>query len=381
MRRLQDIRLVVVLDAGMSLRLWDRYGILGRETALYRRLRPRLAEIVLVTYGDRSDLDYADSLDGVGVICNRRGWKNRPYWWGVRWRARDWRGGATLIKTNQISGADAAIALAGTARAPLILRYGYPFATFMERSFGEDSRQVRSARDLEGRACAAASRVVVTSPAMQQAAIADYGLAPGKVDVVPNYVDTDLFRPTGDFRPMARRLCFVGRLDHQKNLFSLFEAIEGLDVELTVAGDGSLKEELSAFAEDKGLRVRWLGRIPHEELPAVMNDSDIFILPSHYEGHPKALLEAMSCGLPVIGTDVAGTSEVLRHLETGCLCGVSPAQLRAAIAPLLEDDSLRRHLGEKARRYVVDNFSLDRIVEKEAALLESVINGRARETS
>ena len=102
------------------------------------------------------------------------------------------------------------------------------------------------------------------------------------------------------------------------------------------------------------------------------------MLPSLYEGHPKALLEAMACGVPVIAADSPGIREVIRHGETGYLCGTSPDAIRDAIEALRSDCALRGRLGVAARKYVVDHFSLDRIAELEYALLQEVVTTHAK---
>ena len=131
-------------------------------------------------------------------------------------------------------------------------------------------------------------------------------------------MDTEAFRPTGDTR--RNRICFVGRLAEQKNVGALLDAVSGLDVELLVIGDGPLRPALEARARAQDATARFLGVVPHRDLPAIMAGSSLFVLPSLYEGHPKTLIEAMACGVAVIGTDVPGIRDLLRHEETGYLC-------------------------------------------------------------
>ena len=80
----------------------------------------------------------------------------------------------------------------------------------------------------------------------------------------------------------------------------------------------------------------------------------------------------MSCGRPVIGTDVPGIRELIRHRETGFLCGTSPADIRAAIQAVLSDSDLRIRIGRQAREFVVEHFALERAVEMETALLDEL---------
>jgi glycosyltransferase involved in cell wall biosynthesis len=103
----------------------------------------------------------------------------------------------------------------------------------------------------------------------------------------------------------------------------------------------------------------------------------VFILPSHFEGHPKTLIEAMACGLPVIGADTPGINNLIRHGETGFLCGTEPEQIREAIVSVLGDAGLRQRLGRNARDEAMATFSLDAIVQKELAVLEEAVSGLA----
>jgi glycosyltransferase involved in cell wall biosynthesis len=83
----------------------------------------------------------------------------------------------------------------------------------------------------------------------------------------------------------------------------------------------------------------------------------------------------MACGLPAIGTDVPGIRELIYHRETGYLCGTSSQEIREAIQEVLADKALQVKMGQSARQFVVENFSLERILEMELALLGGLVNG------
>lgn len=114
--------------------------------------------------------------------------------------------------------------------------------------------------------------------------------------------------------------------------------------------------------------------VSHIELPYCLNQASLLVLPSFHEGHPKALPEAMTCGLAVIGTEVPGIREVIRHDERGYLCGSSPEEIRSAIQDVLGDADLRVRMGRNAREFVVEHFALERVVEMELALLSEVVS-------
>ena len=164
-------------------------------------------------------------------------------------------------------------------------------------------------------------------------------------------------------------------LDKQKNPLALLNAIKGLDIELIMVGSGPLGGLLQKKAKVENLPVRFLGNVPHGQLPEILNSASLFVLPSHYEGHPKTMLEAMACGLPVIGTDVPGIRELIEHRETGYLCGTTVEEIRSAIEEVTEDPDLCFRLGRKAREFVVDTCSLERVAKMELCMLQETVKG------
>jgi glycosyltransferase involved in cell wall biosynthesis len=281
---------------------------------------------------------------------------------------------ADILKTNQTEGAEMAQRAKRLFQKKMIARCGYMWSLFFE-TVGTASQNAEALIQRERDAFVHADRVVVTTALMKDYAIKHYGLSPAQVQIIPNYVMTDLFMPDNEGRQAGRRVIYVGRFSQEKNLEGLLESIQGLDVELTMIGNGPQRQQLEEKAASDGLLVRFLPNQPHSHLPRFLNQADLFVLPSFSEGHPKVLLEAMACGLPVIGADVPGIRELIRHGETGYLCDVSPAGIRAAIQAVLGDEALSARLGCKAREFVVENFSLDKIVDLEMNLLRSLAIG------
>jgi glycosyltransferase involved in cell wall biosynthesis len=364
------MRLVLFFTRGVSLRVWDEIGTLDREAALYRRLRPALRRVTFVTYGER-DQAYGSRLQGIRVESNRWRISGGLYEWYLQ-HLFPWSwAGPVVVKSNQIQGAEIALAAARVRKKPFIARCGYLPSNNAERAHGADSPQATQAQALERLVFSGADRVVVTTPAIRNTVVHRYRVQPERVRVIPNYVDTKLFVPASG-HARRNRVLYVGRLEEEKNPRALLEAVEGLDVELAVVGKGSLGAALAREAADRRLRVTFLGNLPNHQLPALMNSAAVFVLPSLIEGHPKALLEAMACGRPVIGTNVAGIRELITDRITGLLCEPRPERLRAAIRELLNDQALGVRLGAAACASVSDRFSLERVVEMESSLLEEV---------
>ena len=372
----KPIRLVLCFTRGKSLGSWEREGILTREVLLYQKLQHEGVAISFITYGGSAELHYAPRFPGITILCNRWNLPDAQYEYWLPALHAPWLWRSHVIKSNQIWGADVAARLARLWRKPFIARCGYLWSDFMIREHRNESPVVQEALGCEQNVFRAADQIVVTTAMMADDVIRRVPAAAGKTRIIPNYVDTRLFHPA----PLPEQevdLIFVGRFVAQKNLAALLEAVAPLDIRMLLIGGGKLREPLQQRFDRLRGRVVWMGHVPNAALPSYLRRAKLFVLPSHYEGHPKALLEAMSCGLPVIGADVVGIRDVLRHGENGWLCGTDAPSLRAAIQHLLARPGLRAKLGQNARRYVQEHFSLDKIANLEMAFLREVASRAA----
>ncbi len=366
------MRLTLYFTRGMSVAAWAESGLLNREAALYRRLVQAGWEVGFVTYGGRSELEYAPELDPIRILPNRWNLPGRAYRNLLPWLHGGWLRSTDVIKTNQTDGAERALRAARIRRKPLVARCGFPYAATMSRIYGPDSAQARRGRRLEERVFSGADRVVVTTPAMAAEIGARLPRIEAKIRIIPNYVETDRFRPQSPQPEREWDLIYVGRLSPEKNVELLLKAVRPLDLRLLIIGDGELGPALRREFADLEGRVRWLARVDNSELPGLLNQGRIFCQPSRFEGHPKALIEAMSCGLAVVGSDVIGIREIVSHEVNGLLCEPEENDLREKISRLAGDEALRDRLGRAARETVEERFRLDGIVESELALLASV---------
>lgn len=350
--------------------------MLEREVALYKRLQTRGFKISFVTYGGEGELAFADRLEGIGILCNRDGLPMDQYAEEIPDVHAKTLRNVDLVKTNQTPGAQAAVKTARAFGVPLVARCGYLASEFAVRDFGDESEQARIARETEKLAFTHAARVVLTTTAMKGSVVAAYGIPDDRVSVVPNYVMTDQFKPGPVTERIPNRICAIGRPGKQKNFPALFKALDGLPVTLVMVGGAVLSDELREMASQMDLDVVFKGNVPHGELPKELNQAGLYVMPSLWEGHPKALIEAMACGLPVIGGDSPGIRGLIRHNETGWLCNTESGDIRASVERLLGDGALCRKLGENARAQVEAEFSLDRVIDLEFAALNAALSAQ-----
>lgn len=365
--------LVLFLTYDRSLQDWAASGILEREVELYRRLSPRVGPIAILTYGSLADLALASDLDGIRVLPNR--WRLPAPLWSLlapAFYAREFRR-AAVLKTNQASGAWTAVLAKRLYGNPLVVRCGYAWSAFRVRE-GRGGWKIRVILLLERLALRSADRIIVTTEPARRYLVRSHGIPEARFVLLPNPIDTETFAPDPSVPKEKGLVCVVARLHPQKNLAALIEALRPLlHLRLRIIGDGPDASALRRTAQAAGVRTEFCGTVPNHAIPGYLNRAELFVLPSLYEGSPKSLLEAMACGLPVIGTDVDGIREVIRHRETGYLCGTTSESLRAAILEVMNDAWLRETMGAAARTHVVEEHSVESVVAAEAELLESLI--------
>jgi glycosyltransferase involved in cell wall biosynthesis len=221
---------------------------------------------------------------------------------------------------------------------------------------------------------------------VQTHAVAEWaqGFLPAdRVFRIPNPVYPPPASPEADFVPPARPVVTgLGRLHQQKGFDLLMRAFAACAAHrpgwhLAILGEGNQRDRLERLAVELGIRERVAlpGTVRHPV--AALQRSDLFVLSSRYEGFPNALLEAMSCGLPVVSFDCpSGPSEIVRHGVDGLL--VPPQDEKAlaeAMGSLMDDATERRRLGERALD-VKERFAIDAIMARWSSVVERV-TGRA----
>lgn len=275
-----------------------------------------------------------------------------------------------VVRVLQASGGLAPF-LAGVR---FVCTYGYSYPSFttvrVARPFGPIARTLKQAalRQELRLVLRRAAWTIVTSDAGETEA---RELGARRIHWIPNGVDTELFAPGRVRRDID--VTFVGQLVERKDPATLVRALSRLERPPRVffVGEGEERERLARLCIDAGIDATFPGALPHREVAAILARSRCFVLPSRIEGHPKALLEAMSTGVPSIGSDIPG----IRELADGQVLLFPPgdsAALAGQLARFLNDDvRLAEAMSRKARQTIVRDFDLRKLLEKEVALLAS----------
>ncbi|NTW21966.1 glycosyltransferase family 4 protein [Candidatus Falkowbacteria bacterium] len=357
------MKLALFFTNGVSLKTWEKVGMFDREVKPYNRLAESFEKIYFVTYGQEDAMYSGKFKSNIVILPKKLNIPDKIYSLVLPWVYRKELKDADIYKTNQMQGAWSAIIARYLFGKKAVVRCGYQWS---QASIGWKIGPIKKVLIylLELISYRLADKVFVTTGLARDYAVKRYKLKEGKIKVVPNYIDVDLFKPLG-LAKQPRSMIFIGRLEKEKNLLNLLEALEGLDVELDIYGKGVLREKLESVAKEKNLRVNLKGNLANNLLPEEINRHEIFILPSLYEGNPKVLLEAMACGSAVIGARVQGIENLIDHGRNGLLCETDSASIRQSVIEMLGDETRRQQMGAEAAKFISENNALDVILKSE----------------
>jgi N-acetyl-alpha-D-glucosaminyl L-malate synthase BshA len=207
-----------------------------------------------------------------------------------------------------------------------------------------------------------------------------------EIEAIPNFVDLSVYRPESVYRdrsafaaPGQKILLHISNMRPVKRVLDTVRILERVTREvpavLLMVGEGPERASAQALARRLGLKdqVRFLG--PQNSIEEIAGLADVFLLPSELESFGLSALEAMACGVPVVGSDAGGLPEVVQHAETGFLLPVGDVDgMAARCLEILKDEERRRAMGHAARRRAAALFNADRIVSQYERFYEKVLS-------
>jgi len=241
----------------------------------------------------------------------------------------------------------------------------------------------RRRRILYGLVARLSDQVLADSETVRTMIQRTYSLPDWKVRTVPIAgIDIERFAPRTDMNDAdttgddgVTKVGILGRLLEQKNHEAVLMAADRLrdePIRFEIAGQGPRESVLRDRARERGLKdVRFRGFV--DNAPAFLNELDIYVQPSHYEGLCMTVLEAMACGLPVVGTAVGGLTETVLDGDTGYL--VDPGDQETFVDRIRElhlSPKLRVQFGRRARERVVERYSSEILIAEFRTALNTI---------
>jgi len=227
-----------------------------------------------------------------------------------------------------------------------------------------------------------ADRIIVVSETSRIDVEEAFDLDPARIRTVYNGIDTDTFRPLPGVERQPDKLLYVGNSeDRNKGARYFLKALDLLKDELDfrVTFVDNFKHNLKLaprLVDEYGLnsRVDFTGRIPTDDLVRHYNEAKLLVTSSVHEGFGLPLAEAMSCGTPVVGTEIGAFREIVEHGASGWLVPASsPEALASAIRMMWNDPDLRRKLGEGGRKRILEKFNWRKAAEETLAVYEEIV--------
>ena len=258
-----------------------------------------------------------------------------------------------LVPAVTLTRAGLLAAAARTRGAPVVL---HVHSGWVERWLTTPARRAYARAMLAG-----VNRIVTMSNPSAQAIAAAVGR--DRVSVFDNWVDLETYAP-GPEAERTPRILYAGVLTPRKGVGDLLRACAslaagGVDHELLIAGGTSDDGVADADAVRRVAcpTARYLGALPHDAMPSLFRDADVFCLPSWFEAMPLSILEAMASGVAVVATTVGDIPRLVEDGVTGILVPPNdPRALAAALGELVTDTERRRQMGKAGRRRVEESF-------------------------
>ena len=223
-----------------------------------------------------------------------------------------------------------------------------------------------------------ADRIILYSPAL----ITEWNLEKYRHKILiahRHFLDFNTFTVTTPLASRPPLIGYIGRLSGEKGVQHFIEALPTIlndrqDLRVLIGGDGELKDSIVATLQDEGFtaRVDLPGWIPHDDLPGYLNQLRLLVLPSYTEGLPNIMLEAMACGTPVLATPVGAIPDVIVDGMTGFIMEDNhPECIAENVVRALNSPDLEK-IAEAGRRFVGENFTFERVVERWKEVLEEL---------
>lgn len=200
---------------------------------------------------------------------------------------------------------------------------------------------------------------------------------------VPHGIDTGRFRPIPGRRwtGSRRTIVFLGRFSAVKGIDVLLSAISALSIRLklrlVMVGPGhlTLYDDKLEYLRRQGVEVECIGAVNRDKVPQVLCSADIAISSSYVENSPLSVMEAMSCGVPVVASNVGGIPEMLDDGKNGLLFQVGDSiGLAETALLLLEDEDFREQMALEARRTALEKFDGKIMGSRTGAVYESILS-------
>jgi len=367
--------ILLTFTYGVSLRRWNELYLLSREILIYKKLIEKGFQVTLLTYGNSSDFDFLDELEGINIIPVYTLIKRPsntlfrmiqsffiPFMLKKRLRS------ITHIKTNQMNGAWVAIILKYVISRKLIVRCGYELLwNSWRESKGIFDKYIICLIYylLEFFAFSCADKISLTNFGDKEFIQKRYPVNKKKISIIRNFLSMPKKR---NINFNDKKFVYLGRIDKRKNLEMLIEYFSHSSLLLDIYGYGE-KKYVNSLKKTSSENICFKGGVDNKHVIEILTSYSYFLMASFFENNPKALMEAMAAGVICIASNTFGVKELIRDGETGFLFNLDSESLDECIKKViaLSHEELIK-VSQASQRFAKENFSIESVLTKEIEL-------------
>ncbi len=363
------MNIILFFTYGISLNDWKNSGILNKELTIYKKLyKNKDVNFTFITYGDKSDLSILDVKEKIQVLPvyqSRKFIKNKYLRFLdsllIPFRLKNQIKQADIYKTNQLLGAWVPIIAKLLYKKPLIVRTGYDLLTF---SILNKKKKIKVLfyKLLTRYSLSKCDLYIVSSKVDRDFLANKFAKFKYKIKVRPNWILNNVQK--GFSNRYDKKIISVGRLEEQKNFHELIESISGSDYEVVVYGAGSQKNMLENFAKEIGVSLEIKNPIDNDSLLKELNKYRAYITTSNFEGNPKAVLEAMSCGCVVIAKNNKNILEIIENNYNGFIFK-NKNEVVSILNDIISDKNKWDSYSNRSLGSVLKNNEINKILDDE----------------
>jgi glycosyltransferase involved in cell wall biosynthesis len=381
--------LTLFFTRNVSLELWLNQGLFDREKLVYEEhlKQGNLKKVYWITYGSE-DFELSNQLKkekklhpNIVVVSMPKLFNIPkigsyvyslliPFLYPKKIREAD------VLKTNQMDGSWSGVIAKWLYRKPLVVRTGYSVSQLLCDK-NPSSLKCKWFKFIEKYTYKYGDLAIVSSDHNCEYIKEKYRINSQKVLILYNYVDLDIFKPKNEFNKYSDRILYVGRLNPEKNLFSLVKAVSDINFVLDIYGEGDkIESQLKDFAIKNNVKVNFFGVVSNDQLPKIYNQYNYYILPSYHEGMPKTLIEAMASGCLCIGTDVPGINEIISDGVNGILARTTTSKSISKALNKAVNTNDKKILIHNGISFIKERCALGPIVQKEFAIFRDLVDAK-----
>lgn len=359
-------KLILLLSEGYGIKNWEKLGTLDRELKIYKDLaKQNDRELVIVSY-------QKDFFDGINIMRIPFSFIHHKFinirqfcfLFTTLFKIKT----TDIIITNQAhNGGWLAVLVKMFVGCKVIARCGYVFGEQMEylkmKGFSYSRR-----RFLEKITMKYSNIIFCPTVELKDWINTKYGLTNSKIKVVPNFVDENNFSKKGKVIKNFDAI-YVGRIHDEKRVYLVNNLVKSLKLKTCIIGNGKKDSILELRKNDS---ITYIPSVSNKNLNGYLSQSKYFVTGSSWEGHPKAILEAMACGLICIAPSVNGINNLIEHGKTGILYDGSAEDLRTKFLDIDSNIARQQLISKEATEFISQNFNYSKVLKKANKYIESL---------